>query len=355
MAVMARRAVIHVVGKIGDQKLEQAPQYGDLMAADTGGALTDFARRVLDVYRKKGRSYGEFAEDHAVYPFPAVLESCYGSADDWEPSDGDFLKMSKALCSYLHVEVRKVIQAAAESLVFVEYEDQARIYLLIIILNGGVGNYYDRDNGNVLTAFPNFNTRDLHHAVRISMSSYLGKEDDRYLSFFSRGSKTSAYFIDAVGCRENTSEMRDYRSLKSAIKAFCSAAPTDVGKPRYDANQCFRDVVSFMTRHRESGRQGGVALEEVARTLFPQDNDTELFLQLAGTDDYKVPGVLTAERPGNLSVFAKISIKGTGYSITLDREKIGDNVTLTEDGAGVVFRSVDPQGLAEVRDLLGRR
>lgn len=335
-----KRAVIHLINKEAGKTRDDVPACNlGLLLGTSNDKLNAFAQRVVDAYRSIGGTYGKFNDNIDEYPFSSSFRSTYNPA----ATDERFTELSQELSLRLHSMVKTINSAVAESLVFLEYEDDQRRFLLIIILNGGIGNYIDKSTGNQLTEVQSFNFKDVHHAVRVNIDSCIN-ECDSYLNFFSRAKRdTSDYFKDTIGCTNAFGSKKHISDLKSAIKKYCE-------NNNLDENEKIRTISGLLSTHVKERANTEISLATIANAAFPDDPDA--FKEFANSEDFQVPSQIIPKM-SDLNIFKKIQWKKGGYSIIIERECIENREIQLDDNNRLIISNIPQDKLEEIRKIMG--
>lgn len=214
-----KEAIVHRINKDRHQngKLTLAPA-----CLQVDQILTDAVEKARKTYgTTASRAFGTFEANVRLFPFSGLLS-------DHLVGKLDMLQFSSQAMTMLVREMDKQALATGGYALFVSYEEQAKIYFMVVLLKlrGGVG-----IDQKTLTLSQNFSldVDNLHEAARINVANWHAA-DGNYISFVKKGKSDADftdYFRSFLGCAEFVESKEQTGLLIQAIRDYCVAEKMD--------------------------------------------------------------------------------------------------------------------------------
>jgi nucleoid-associated protein len=271
---------------------------------------------LLELFIKSNLNFGEFALDGNTELDPA-FEQTLRKYFDSKNECSNFVEMTIELAkSYAAIiGENKLSSVKGGYLVFYIYKVKGKICLAIAIVNKTKG--ADVTNELEFVASHLLNLSMLHLGASINITDWQTDFSHRYVKFKAgRASDIRDYFEAFIGCQlDKKAAQTETRELRKAIQEF-SKSTLNLDQDAIDRN--LRDVHSFISEKQKN--EETILLSSIAKHIFP-DNDEE-FLTYA-SNERKISEFIQID-PTTLRSFKKISFKSSKFSLSFERELLGN-------------------------------
>lgn len=296
---------------------------------DTAGqpiqSTINFAEALVSLFASTNADIGEFGVngDNTIQPPFEQRLSAFYPVDDCVCTD--FVTLTQELAiQYKHIIEKPNLQKVKGGvLVFVQYEARGKDLLAVAVLHKTEG----FDSSSSLDVVPTeiFDLSKLHQAAAINLTQWKKGLNNRYIKFRAgKQAELRDYFEEFIGCqRDKHAAQLETKGLKDAIHKF----GTEICG--YDSEETSGRVGrahDFIKERQKSGDP--VLLSELANYVFPEHSED--FANTA-RNEHNLSEELAIDNK-TLRNYKKISVRGSNFSMTFDREMVGKDIHLTDDG-----------------------
>jgi len=353
-----RKMIIHQLVKNQHEEIRESRIANDLLATNIE-KVQDFANKIVAIYGKRQNSaqYGIFSSIDELSSFGYKAEEYTNGIE--ERSDLEFKSLTEFIMEKLETEASRSAPASGGYIVFLEYETDGQIFLMVAMVKKTDGMNIDEELH--IESLQYIDLSKLTQALRINsrkFREYIGANDIEraemtYLSFVSprTSSTTAGYFVTALGCDKGPSSAKATTYLFTASNNFFSSHELLTNR----APEMHIALLSHVVRCSENGENIKLSgVENVARQFIPADDQEEFeaiieeYLTFLNNEDNRVP----VEFPPNKKVtdsYTHVSFKDANYQISISRNLVSRDehaaVCLTNDGKVIFNRP--PQELID--------
>ena len=280
-----------------------------------------FVESIQKSFRDRSTSAAHFAVLEGVEPAFQQLLGKYRK----NVTDKSFIEFSRNATNYLFKEMGRQRLATGGYIVFVEFERDGSDYLLVTLLGVSPEPAFNKEMDLIASEMPD--VRRFRHAVRVSYS-LLDSGSEVPLVFLSKGSDTSRYFQQFVGCEEVEKPKNIATSLTTQINGWFE----DQGEGASEVTRAFSRVAEYNDECRKTNIS--MTLEGIAERLSP-DRKNEM-LSYLGDEKSGLPGEFNTLSPDLIRKnFRNFVFEAPGIRVSLDRSKWTGNVRV-QDGSVVI-------------------
>lgn len=222
--------------------------------------LTEAVEKARKTYgTTASRAFGTFEANARLFPFSGLLS-------DHLAGKLDMLQFSGQAMTMLVREMDKQALATGGYALFVNYEEHAKTYFMVVLLKlrGGVG-----IDQKTLTLSQNFSldVDHLHEAARINVANWRAA-DGNYISFVKKGRSDADftdYFRNFLGCAEFVESKEQTSLLIQAIRDYCVATNLDADEAKKVKEKAF----NYFSEQARDGK--GVSLAALSMRFDDQN------------------------------------------------------------------------------------
>ncbi|MGR0279417.1 nucleoid-associated protein [Marinomonas dokdonensis] len=345
-----RKAIVHELVKEQHQDIQESRLANDLLPIDNI-KVQNFAKKIIDIYGKRQNSaqYGVFNSLERPSSFGQFFNDLSENIEDL--SDLKFIELTEFIMGRLWELASDSTPASGGYIVFLEYEVDAIIFLLVAMVKKTDG--MNIDDELHIESLEYIDLAKLTQALKINtvrfreflVADEVEKSEITYLSFVSprNNVSTAGYFVTALGCDKGPSSAKAAESLFTASDEFFRTNPL-IADNADEMHSALLEYVISCSRA-DGGNVRLSEVENIARRFVPAEDqeisDTTLndYITFLNNEDNRVP----VEFPVNKKIadkYSHISYKDDDYQISIKRDLVSKDeqaaVYLTEDGK-VIF------------------
>lgn len=293
---------IHDLRRKAESDFEFVVGKNDLKRGPTVVRVVDELHRLYA--RRASKSHGKFSTDTANFPTQGFIRTYI------DKGSKDFDLLTTSLMTTLVAQARRKPGATGGHVFFVHFEDEAKQFIMIAIVNDRLGAAItkDFDVSDVTT----LDLDGFRFAGRINLTSWMNDEE-RYVGFLRGKGDVAEYFKEFLGCDTTVQDRQDTHSLVAALKHFAETQKMSIAD-RDEFLQKAKNICDVSARKREE-------LEFTAFTneLFPKE--PELLLNVLTDDTRKINDGFVPDRRA-LATLVRFKAKTPLWSVEFEREAI---------------------------------
>lgn len=317
---------IHDLRRKAENDFEFVVGRNDLKKGSTVVRVVDELHRLYA--RRSSKSHGKFSADSANFPTQSFIRSYV------EQGATDFEALTTSLMTTLVAQARRKPGATGGHVFFVHFEDEARQFIMIAIVNDRLGAAItkDFDVSDVTT----LDLDGFRFAGRINLTSWLNGEE-RYVGFLKGKGDVAEYFKEFLGCDTTVQDRQDTQSLVAALKYFAEMQKMGVAD-RDEFLQKAKNICDVSARKREE-----LELTAFTNELFPRE--PALLLTVLTDDARKINDGFIPDRRA-LATLVRFKAKTPLWSIEFEREAVTQGKIRYNAGANSLTLNDIPAELA---------
>lgn len=296
--------------------------------------VTERLERLLDgirgVYRTKtGKGYGRF-EDDPYHPFSKALRAYLEELVDFKDFSVQAMRHYRSM-------IESQGFATGGYVLFVEYLDDARRFMMMVALNDTKAIAFNREAMDFQET-SRLDLDQLHQVGRVDLGAWLDGNSLRYLSFVKgrAGGEIAKYFQRFMGCDEYTGAAEQTRLLLDVVKQYGE----EIGLDAEQARDLRTKAYWYCDERRK--KKVPVELEGLARHL--DEENPERFMVIA--DRMELGNSFDVD-PRKLKDFKFVKYAKDGLSLTFDRGLLGNEVELR--GRDLVVKNIPDALITEIK------
>lgn len=291
---------IHDLRRKGENDFEFVVGKNDLKKGATVVRVVDELHRLYA--RRASKSHGKFSADTANFPTQGYIRTYVDNGSK------EFDQLTTALMTTLVTQARRKTGATGGHVFFVHFEDEAKHFIMIAIVNDRLGAAItkDFDVSDVTT----LDLDGFRFAGRINLTSWLNGEE-RYVGFLKGKGDVAEYFKEFLGCDTTVQDRQDTHSLVAALKHFADTQKMN-NADREEFLQKAKSVLDVSARKREE-----LDFTAFANELSPKEPD--LLLSVLTDDTRKMNDGFIPDRRA-LATLVRFKAKTPLWSVEFERE-----------------------------------
>jgi nucleoid-associated protein len=291
--------------------------------------------RIREVYSTKtGKVYGAFRNEPDPGTFKEILRRYFQRKIN-------FYDFSCHLMEMLRKNVDGRNLATGGYIMFCDYIHDAHHFFMIVMLKDQVGAYIDPNTLDV-RASQHIDLSKLHVASRIDLDSWNGNVPERYISFVKgRTGEIARYFIEFLGCEEQTNSKRDTRMLIDAVRTYAREKSWDTEMKKLVLDNLF----DYCDQKRKDKEPAG--LEMIAHIV--DENAPDEFLEYANRDQFRIADEIEIDS-NTLKTLRRVIYKGKGYVFSVEKVMVGQSVKVDAKHHTVIFQDIPDHVIDEMRE-----
>jgi nucleoid-associated protein len=257
-----------------------------------------------DSTRGASKSHGKFSTDTANFPTQGFIRTYI------DQGSNDFDSLTTSLMTTLVAQARRKPGATGGHVFFVHFEDEAKQFIMIAIVNDRIGAAItqDFDVSDVTT----LDLDGFRFAGRINLTSWMNDEE-RYVGFLKGKGDVAEYFKEFLGCDTTVQDRQDTHSLVAALKHFVETQKMSIAD-RDEFLQKAKNICDVSARKREE-----LEFTVFTNELFPKE--PELLLNVLTDDARKLNDGFVPDRRA-LATLVRFKAKTPLWSVEFEREAL---------------------------------
>lgn len=293
---------IHDLKKKTENEFEFVVGKNDLKKGPTVVRVVDELHRLYA--RRASKSHGKFSTDAANFPTQGFIRTYISQGST------NFDLLTTSLMTTLVAQARRKPGATGGHVFFVHFEDEAKQFIMIAIVNDRLGAAIteDFDVSDVTT----LDLDGFRFAGRINLTSWMNDEE-RYVGFLKGKGDVAEYFKEFLGCDTTVQDRQDTHSLVAALKHFAETQKLN-SADRDEFLQKAKNICDVSARKREE-----LEFTSFANELFPKA--PELLLKVLTDDKRKINDGFVPDRRA-LATLVRFKAKTPLWSVEFEREAV---------------------------------
>jgi nucleoid-associated protein len=318
---------IHDLRRKGENDFEFIVGKNDLKQGPTVVRVVDELHRLYA--RRASKSHGKFSIDAVNFPTQKFIRTYI------DKGSNDFDLLTTSLMTTLVTQARRKPGATGGHVFFVHFENEAKHFIMIAIVNDRLGAAITRDFD--VSDVTTLDLDGFRFAGRINLTAWLNGEE-RYLGFLKGKGDVAEYFKEFLGCEATVEDKSDTQALVAALKQFAESQKMS-GADRDEFLLKAKTICDTSAKKRE-----GLEIAAFANELFPKEPD--LLLKELTDDTRKInDGFIPNRRV--LGTLVRFRAKTPLWSIEFEREAIAQGKVRYNAVANTLTLNDIPAELAE--------
>ncbi|MBF0583078.1 MAG: nucleoid-associated protein [Magnetococcales bacterium] len=325
-----KNAIVHRIKR--DDGQPSTIDYRDRELQNDSVPLKRLISEIRGIYEKTGKSRGVFQSDLHSYPFQNMVRQFLEKVVS-------FVEFTKGAVGHLKTLIDRENFAKGGYILFVLYQEEPNLFLMVAMLNDVTGTAIDEENLDVKDVL-HLETRHLHLAARLNISFWRSGQDKQYLSFVNgRGAgEISKYFLNFLGCEDYSTSREQTKRFFEAVNGFCEIRQFD--------QQTVEEIKRKLFDHCEEKRKKKESVSLESLSFLVDEKESSEFLIYANSDDVGVNSFFDPDR-AMLQKFQFFKLEKKGVRITFDKNLLGKEVILEEKS--LVFTGLSDDWLSRLR------
>lgn len=326
MPINIFHVAIHDLRRKDENDFEFIVGKNDLKKGATVVRVVDELHRLYA--RRASKSHGKFSTDTANFPTQGNIRTYVDNGSK------EFDQLTAALMTTLVTQARRKTGATGGHVFFVHFEDEAKQFIMIAIVNDRLGAAItkDFDVSDVTT----LDLEGFRFAGRINLTSWLNGEE-RYVGFLKGKGDVAEYFKEFLGCDLTVQDRQDTLSLVAALKHFADTQKMN-NADRDEFLQKAKTVLDV-----SAGKREALDFAAFANELSPKDPG--LLLNILTDDTRKINDGFIPDRRA-LATLVRFKAKTSLWSVEFEREAITQGKVRYNPTANTLTISDIPADLA---------
>lgn len=318
---------IHDLRRKGENDFEFVVGKTDLKRGTTVSRVVDELHRLYA--RRASKSHGKFSTDKDNFPTQTFLRTYLDGGSK------DFKTLTTSLMTTLVAQARRKPGATGGHVFFVHFEDDAKQFVMIAIVNDKLGAAitHDYDVSDVTT----LDLDGFRFAGRINLTAWANAEE-RYVGFLKGKGDVAEYFKEFLGCDTTVQDRLDTQSLVAALKDFADSQKM-IGADKDEFLTRAKSICDSSAKKREE-----LSLSAFSNELFPKEPD--LLLSVLTEDKRKINDGFIPDRRA-LATLVRFKARTPLWSIEFEREAITQGKVRYNPKANSLTLTDIPADLAE--------